>query len=187
MNSNESIKVWDIFIRFFHWSLVLTFLIAYLTEDDFMTLHTVAGYSIIALICLRLIWGFIGTEHARFKDFIYPLATVKEFIKNTLSANAKRYIGHNPAGGLMILLMLISIVVTSITGVIVEGMENSGPFAEQLHNSGEMLEDVFEEIHEFFANFSLLLIFLHIAGVMVESIIHKENLIKSMVTGLKRK
>ena len=187
MNSEQTIKVWDIFIRFFHWSLVLTFLIAYLTEDDFMSLHTFAGYSIIALICLRLIWGFIGTEHARFKDFICPLATVKEFIKNTLSANAKRYIGHNPAGGLMILIMLVSIVVTSITGVIIEGMENSGPFAEQLHNSGEMLEDVFEEIHEFFANFSLLLIFIHIAGVLVESLIHKENLIKSMVTGFKRK
>jgi len=187
MNSNESIKVWDIFIRFFHWSLVLTFFIGYLTEDDFMTLHTVAGYSIIALICLRLIWGFIGTEHARFKDFIYPLSVVKKFITNTLSANSKRYLGHNPAGGLMILMMLVSLVLTSITGVIVEGMENSGPFAEQLHNSGEMLEDVFEEIHEFFANFSLLLIFIHIAGVIVESIIHKENLIKSMVTGLKRK
>jgi len=187
VQSNETIRVWDIFIRFFHWSLVLTFLIAYLTEDDFMTLHTVAGYSIIALICLRLVWGFIGTEHARFKNFVYPLSVVKKFITNTLSANAKRYLGHNPAGGLMILTMLVSLFLTSITGVIVEGMENSGPFAEQLHNSGEMLEDVFEEIHEFFANFSLLLIFIHIAGVIVESIIHKENLIKSMVTGLKRK
>ena len=142
MQSAETIKVWDIFIRFFHWALVFTFFIAYLTEDDFMTLHTVAGYSIIALICLRLIWGIIGTEHARFKDFIYPLSVVKEFITNIFSANAKRYLGHNPAGGLMIVAMLISIMITSITGVIVEGMENSGPFAEQLHSSGEMLEDI---------------------------------------------
>ena len=93
----------------------------------------------------------------------------------------------NPICTPSLLPLLISIIITSITGVIVEGMENAGPFAEQLHNSGEMLEDITEEIHEFFANFSLLLIFIHVAGVIVESFIHKENLIKSMVTGLKRK
>lgn len=187
MNSVQTIKVWDIFIRFFHWSLVLAFFIAYVTEDDFMTLHSTAGYSILALISLRIIWGFIGTQHARFKNFIYPLTYTKEYIKNIFSGSAERFIGHNPAGGLMIIVILISLVATSITGIILEGTENAGPFASLLNNSGEMLEDILEEIHEFFANFSVVLIVIHVGGVLVESIIHKENLIRAMFTGFKKK
>lgn len=187
MNSPQTIKVWDIFIRIFHWGLALSFLIAYITEDDFMFLHTNAGYSILGLISLRILWGFVGSQHARFKDFVYPFYVIKEFIKNTFIGKSKRYIGHNPAGGLMIFLILISLATTSVTGIILEGTEGSGPFGAQLSNSNEMVEDILEEIHEFFANFSLLLIFLHIAGVLVESFIHKENLTKAMITGFKKK
>lgn len=187
MNSEQTIKVWDIFIRFFHWSLVLTFVIAYITEDDFMALHTTAGYSILVLICLRILWGFIGTQHARFKDFIYPLSYTKEYIKTVFSGGAKRYIGHNPAGGLMIIVLLISLVATSVTGIILEGTENSGPLASLLNNSGKIVEEILEEVHEFFANFSVFLIVIHVGGVLFESLIHKENLIKAMITGIKKK
>lgn len=188
MKIENSVKVWDIFVRVFHWSLVLAFTIAYLTEDDFLLLHSWAGYIVLALIGLRLIWGFVGTRYACFSDFVYPPRKIKTFVKETLQVRAKRYLGHNPAGGAMIILLLISLFMVTLTGMALYGAaENAGPFAGWLANSGELLQDVLEEIHEFFANFTVLLIFIHVAGVIVESLIHGENLILSMFNGYKRK
>lgn len=188
MKTENSIKVWDIFVRGFHWSLVLAFTIAYLTEDDFLLLHSWAGYTVLALISLRLIWGFIGTHYARFSDFVYPHQEIKTFVKQTVQLRAKRYLGHNPAGGAMIILLLISLFMVTLTGMAVYGAaENAGPLADWLVNSGELFQDILEETHEFFANFTVLLIFIHVAGVIVESFIHGENLILSMFNGYKRK
>jgi len=166
---------------------VVTFFIAYFTEDDLMTLHTAAGYSVLALISARLLWGFVGTQHARFKDFLYPLSTTKKYLQTIISGKALRYIGHNPAGGLMIIVLLITLFVISITGIMLYGVDNAGPFASIFNNSSQIFEDNLKETHDFFANFTLLLVALHISGVVIESLIHKENLIKAMITGLKRK
>ena len=183
---SNTVKVWDPLVRFFHWSLLLSFLLAFVTEDDFLTLHVYAGYSILALLAVRIVWGLIGTRHARFADFIYSTDTIKQFIKDTLSFKAKRYIGHNPAGGAMILLMIISLIITGITGIAVYGAEEqAGPMASWFAQNSHFWGEAFEEIHEFFANFTLLLVFVHVAGVIMESFIHKENLVKSMITGLK--
>lgn len=188
MKIENSIKVWDIFVRVFHWLLVLAFTLAYLTEDDFLLLHSWAGYTVFTLIGLRLIWGVIGTRHARFSDFVYRPQTVKTFIKQTFKFRAKRYLGHNPAGGAMIVLLLISLLMVTSTGMAVYGAaENAGPLAAWLANSSGLFQDVLEETHEFFANFTVLLIFIHVAGVIVESLIHGENLILSMFNGYKRK
>jgi len=187
MKPQNTIKVWDMFVRIFHWGLVLAFSVAYITEDDFLGLHTLAGYVVLGLIGLRLIWGFIGPVHARFSDFTYSPATIKQFLKETLYLRAKRYIGHNPAGGAMILLMLMSLILTSASGIVVYGgQENAGPLAGLLANMSHDMAEVFEEVHEFLANFTLLLVIVHVAGVIVESLIHRENLIRSMITGLKR-
>ena len=115
MMQNE-IKVWDIFVRVFHWSLAAAFIVAYVTEEELLSLHVVAGYAVAGLIALRLLWGFVGTRHARFSDFVYRPAAVKVFVKDTVHLRARRYLGHNPAGGAMILLMLVSLVLTGITG-----------------------------------------------------------------------
>ncbi len=187
MNNTNSIKVWDIFVRFFHWSLVLFFFIAYLTEDDLITIHSYAGYIVLALILARIIWGFIGSKHARFKDFVYPIGQTIQYMKDTLAFKASRYIGHNPAGGLMIIILLISILITTVTGIMAYGTENAGPLAGLLSQSGEFAEDLLEEVHEFFANFTLLLVFIHIAGVVIESLYHRENLVKAMINGFKKK
>jgi len=187
MNPEPAIKVWDIFVRVFHWSLVLTFFIAYFTEDDLMTLHTIAGYSVLALISIRLLWGFIGSQHARFKDFLYPLSTTKKYLQTIMSGKALRYIGHNPAGGLMIVVLLITLFAVSITGIMLYGADNAGPFASIFNNSSKMFKDILEETHDFFANFTLFLIAIHLAGVLIESLIHKENLVKAMITGFKKK
>jgi len=180
-------RVWDPLVRVFHWALVLSFFIAYITEEDFLIIHSYAGYLVLALILIRILWGFIGSHHARFRDFIYSPHDIKHFLKNTLQLKARRYLGHNPAGGAMILLMMISLLITTLSGLIVYGAEEqAGPLASLFAQSHSFWGEVFEEIHEFFANVTLLLVFIHIAGVIIESLIHKENLVKSMIDGMKR-
>lgn len=186
-NNPQLVKVWDPFVRIFHWVLVLAFFIAYITEEDFLTIHSYAGYTVLALIVLRIIWGVIGTRHARFTDFVYSPQTIKHFLKETLYLRAKRYLGHNPAGGAMVILLLVSLLMTTITGLAVYGAgEQAGPMAAWFSGGSKFWEDVYEEVHEFFANFTLFLVFVHVAGVIVESFIHKENLVKSMIDGMKK-
>ena len=188
MATNESvIKIWDPFVRIFHWTLVLSFFIAYITEEDFLGIHTFAGYTVLALLSLRIIWGFIGTRHARFSDFVYSPKTIKQFVLDTLSFKAKRYLGHNPAGGAMIILLIISLLATSLTGIAIYGIEEqAGPLASWYTLHDTFWGEAFEEIHEFFANFTVLLVLIHISGVIFESLVHKENLVKAMIDGNKR-
>ncbi|MCW8963031.1 MAG: cytochrome b/b6 domain-containing protein [Gammaproteobacteria bacterium] len=186
MEHDNRVKVWDSFVRIFHWSLVTAFVVAYVTEEDVLSVHTLAGYIVFGLIILRLIWGFIGTPHARFTDFTYSPSSIRTFLTDTLYLRAKRYLGHNPAGGAMIFLLLASLLMTLFSGIAVYGAENNGPLAALLGGSGEFIKEALEEAHEFFANFTLLLVFIHIGGVVVESLIHRENLPASMVHGYKR-
>ena len=187
MKQKNSIKVWDPFVRIFHWGLLIAFAIAYVSEEEILGIHTLAGYVVLGLLSLRLVWGFIGTRHARFSDFTYSPASIRAFIRDTLKLRARRYIGHNPAGGAMIFLLIASLLLTSITGLAIYGAaEQAGPLAGLLTNSSEFMREALEETHEFFANFTLFLVFIHIAGVTVESFIHRENLAKSMITGYNR-
>ncbi len=182
----KEISVWDPLVRIFHWTLVVSFFTAYFTEDDFQTIHTWAGYTIISLLLVRILWGFIGTKHAKFSDFIYSRKEIIQFIKDVFSFKAKRYIGHNPAGGLMIFLLIISLIITTTSGLFLFAIEEGqGPLATLLSSDWNALEGAFEEVHEFFANFTLFLVFVHVIGVLAESFIHQENLVKSMINGKK--
>jgi len=186
MHSGTNIKVWDLFIRFFHWTLVGAFIIAYVTEEDFLALHVWSGYTIFVIIMIRLLWGLIGSRYARFSNFITSPKMAFGYIKDTLQFKAKRYIGHNPAGGLMIVVMIVSLILTTITGIAVYGLEEqAGPMAAWFATDS-LWGDVFEEVHEFLANFTLLLVVIHVIGVVVESVIHKENLVRSMIDGFKK-
>lgn len=184
MNSENQIRVWDIFVRFFHWALVLGFFVAYLSEDDLLDVHTFAGYSVLLLISLRLVWGFVGTRYARFSDFVKRPAEIKNYLKDIFKFRARRYLGHNPAGGAMIVLMLVSLLLTGMTGMATYAAEEgAGPLVGLIAEGtgGEL----FEEVHEFFANFTLLLVFIHVGGVVLESLLHRENLVRAMFTGKK--
>ncbi|MCF6191502.1 MAG: cytochrome b/b6 domain-containing protein [Cocleimonas sp.] len=183
----QQTKIWDIFIRIFHWSLLATFAITYLTEDDFPTIHVYAGYTMMALITMRLIWGFIGSPYARFNSFIVKPYAVIEYIKDVVKFRAKRYLGHNPAGGVMVIALLISLSMTLFFGLLTYGAaEFSGPLAGLTGDISSSMAHLFKEVHEFFANFTLLLVALHVFGVLVASLQHKENLVSSMITGYKR-
>jgi cytochrome b len=187
MQIENTVKVWDPLVRIFHWSLVAAFFIAYITEDEFLTPHVWAGYAVLGLVTFRLLWGFIGTRHARFSDFVTAPKNALVYGRDALLGRAKRYIGHNPAGGLMIVLLLISLIVTTVTGIALYGAEeHAGPLAGLFAGAGEALEEGFEAVHEFFANFTLFLVAIHVAGVVVEGLLHRENLVRAMFTGTKR-
>jgi cytochrome b len=215
--STKVVNVWDPLVRIGHWTLVIAFFTAYFTEDDFMTQHVWAGYIVGAVVLFRIVWGFIGGKHARFSDFIYSPAKVFGYLKGLVNRKPQHYLGHNPAGGAMVIALLLSLSATVYTGLALYAVEeNAGPLAgiiatndksspaisfvsiahadadeNEANNEQEGAkknkkgEEFWEELHEFFANFTLLLVALHIGGVILSSYIDKEKLIKAMVTGKK--
>ena len=196
---NEEVRVWDPLIRLFHWTLVAGFAVAYLSGDELDQLHVWAGYLITGLLVFRLIWGFVGSKHARFSDFLYSPRQVIGYTRSLFSGKPRRYLGHNPAGGVMVLLLLFSLSFTVGSGLVLDSGVGASSMAEigqvmlpakawaddddDEHEGGE--NEMLEEVHEFFANLTLLLVFLHIAGVVVSSRLHHENLVRAMVTGRK--
>lgn len=168
-----TVKVWDPFVRVFHWSLVALFAIAYATGDEIERVHIMAGYAIAGLLALRIVWGFIGPRHARFADFVRSPREAMSYMRDVMLFRARRYIGHNPAGGLMVIALIVSLAGTSITGYMLTTDAYWGSKA-------------MEEIHEALANATVVLVVLHVLGVLVASFEHRENLVKAMITGRKR-
>lgn len=169
-----TVKVWDPFVRVFHWSLATLFVVAYLTGDEIEKVHIAAGYTIAGLVGLRIVWGFIGPAHARFANFVRSPRDVLTYLRDVALLRAPRYIGHNPAGGAMIVALLVMLIGTCTTGFM-------------------LTTDTFwganwaEEVHEVFANLTVALIVFHVLGVLIASFEHRENLVKSMITGRKRR
>jgi cytochrome b len=199
---NKSVYVWDPLVRIFHWSLVLFFTIAYFTEDDFMALHELAGYIVLGLVGFRIIWGVIGSKYARFSDFVYSPAKILAYLKS-LTSKPKHYIGHNPAGGLMVIIMLVMLALTSWSGIkageseateqasaspaIKLSLVSSAYADDDEHEKRNKGDEFWEDIHEALANFTLFLVFLHITGVIVSSVLHREKLVRAMITGYKER
>lgn len=104
---STTVRIWDPFVRLIHWTVAIGFFVAYLTEDDVLSVHVWAGYVVGALVLVRIVWGFIGTRHARFTDFIYRPRTVLTYMRDLPRARSKRYLGHSPAGGTMVIALLM--------------------------------------------------------------------------------
>jgi cytochrome b len=181
---SSTVKVWDPLVRVFHWSLVFFFLLAFITEDDWINLHVQAGYAVTFLIGFRLLWGLVGTRNARFMSFVKSPAVMRAYLKGLLSFKAPHYLGHNPLGAAMVIVLLLSIALVSFTGMVIIASEGNGPLAGTFFSTlgGDWMEDV----HEFFANFTLLMVVAHVSGVVVSSFLEGENLVKAMVTGRKK-
>jgi cytochrome b len=207
---SDKIKVWDPLVRIGHWTLVTAFFIAYFTEDELLTQHVWAGYAVAAVVLLRIVWGFTGSDRARFRDFVRGPGATLRYLGDIGRNRARRYLGHNPAGGAMIVALLVCLAVTTVSGLELYAIEeNAGPLAMQTdigapalpslvatayadddddHAGGnEQAEAFWEDIHEVAANLTLLLVLLHVAGVVVASRAHRENLVKAMLTGFKRR
>jgi cytochrome b len=178
------IYVWDPLVRAFHWTLVLGFAIAYLTEDDLLQVHVWAGYVVGILVLVRVLWGFVGPTHARFADFVYAPATAFRYMRELILFRSERHLGHSPGGGYMVVLLLIFLAATVMTGLVVYGGDQqAGPLAGMFTKAtGEQME----EVHEVIANITLALVLAHIAAVILASFAHRENLVRAMITGYKR-
>lgn len=169
----RTVKVWDPFVRIFHWMLVAGFAAAWITGDEFGKLHEQVGYAIIGLIAARIVWGFVGTRHARFSSFAFGPRKVLAFLRQSVSLSAPRHLGHNPAGGAMVFLLLAMIAAICASGY-------------------AMTTDTFwgvewvEEVHEAAVWITTGLVVLHVAGVILASVEHGENLVRAMITGRKR-
>lgn len=180
--------MWDPLVRIFHWSLVASFTVAYLSgEGEMLDLHAWSGYIVGGLILFRLLWGFVGPRHARFADFVFTPATVLAYGRDLLRGQAQRHLGHNPLGGTMVIALLVMLALATLTGMALYGAaEAAGPLAGLMRGTNQAFGEALEEVHEFFSNVALLLVALHIAGVLVSSLLHRENLVRAMVTGRKR-
>ncbi len=202
MNTTDSTEIpfWDPLLRLFHWSLLFAFCAAYFSEAELFeglqdrfngellhTIHIWAGYAIAGLLLFRLLWGFVGPRYARFSDFVFRPGEVLAYLGGVLTLRAARHLGHNPAGGAMIVAMLLSLTATVVTGVALYGADKGlGPLAGWLVESSDALVDAIKEAHELATNGTLLLIAGHLIGVAWESVMLRENLVRAMITGRKR-
>ena len=166
------VLVWDVPTRAFHWLLALSFVGAFLTAESerYRDLHVMLGYTVVGLVAFRLLWGLIGTRYARFGSFVYGPRRVLTYLKTLFTRSPQHYLGHNPAGSWAIYALLGSSLLAGASG-----------YATYNDIGGHWMED----LHEGLANALLGVVFIHIAGVLVSSVLHRENLVRAMLTGYK--
>lgn len=181
----QRILIWDLPTRLFHWTLAASFALTWLTSegDQWRSIHVFFGYLILGLVGFRLVWGFAGSHFSRFASFLFGPREALDYLKKVVMRTAPRHVGHNPTGSLAIYLLLALAVVVSVTGIVTLGGEEQQGIASGWlsFSQGRFLK----QLHELAANLMLLVVFGHIVGVVVESVLHKENLARSMVTGFK--
>jgi cytochrome b len=170
---NPTVRIWDPAVRVIHWSLAVAIATAWVTGDEIKWLHEWVGYAVAALVSFRVVWGLFGPRYARFGQFVPGPRSLLGYLKDIAYGHEKRYLGHNPAGGAMIVALLLCVAGTALTGWL---QTTDAYFGD------EMLE----EVHGLLANGILILGGFHVAGVILSSFRHKENLVRSMITGVKR-
>ncbi len=169
----REVRVWDRLVRLFHWSLVACFALAYAAAEDWRALHEYAGYGVVCLVGGRLLWGLFGSRHARFAEFVRGPRAVLAYLAQTLRGRAPRYLGHNPAGGAMVVALMVMLAVIGGSGWL-------------------MTTDAYwgvewpETVHETAVTLTLVMVGIHLLGVVVASLEHRENLVRAMITGRKR-
>lgn len=168
----RTVKVWDILVRVFHWSFAASFAGAWLTAESerFRDVHVFLGYTMLGLVAFRILWGVVGPRHARFSNFVRGPAVVARYLRSLVSGRPEHHLGHNPAGAVAIVLLLALAVLAGASG-----------WAVYNDLGGEWLE----ESHEFLASAMLAVVAVHLAGVAVASWLHRENLVRAMLTGRK--
>lgn len=169
-----TMRVWNPLVRMFHWSLAASFAFAWLAGDEAMSLHEWAGYVALALVVFRLLMGIAGPRRARFRDFVRGPAETLAYARDVLAGRERRYIGHNPLGSLMVLALLSIVALLAITG----WMQTTDAYWGVRW---------VKEMHESLADVALVLVGLHVAGVALASWHHRENLVRAMITGRKRR
>lgn len=169
---SQKILVWDAPTRVFHWLQALCFLGAYLTSDSEKTrdIHVALGYILFGLIVFRLLWGFMGTRYAKFSSFAFGPSKIIGYLVALFQGKAEHFVGHNPVGSIAIWLLLSGGLTLGVTGVML---------------LQDDVADIVEVIHDYATYAMLAVIAVHLLGVFMSSFLHKENLVRAMVTGFK--
>jgi cytochrome b len=167
----SQITVWDRFVRVFHWCTVALFAAVFLSTDQ-QSIHQPLAWVLLALVLARILWGFVGSRHARFTDFVHHPRTIRAYLRDLRLGRARRYLGHNPAGGAMVVALLFMLLLVGFSGWLSETDRFFGvPWVDHLHHVS--------------AHLLLLLVGVHVAGVVISSFLHHENLVLAMITGMK--
>ena len=195
-----NVPVWDRFVRVFHWSLLVAFMVAWLGADELSAVHEIAGYTVAGLVAFRLVWGVVGSRHARFAQFLRGPGETMAYLGDMARGKERRHLGHNPAGAVMIVALLLTLSGTAFTGWLIAEPGRVAMLQDMSQivaparadgdgygrGAGGEAEGALEEIHQTLANLMLLLAALHVGGVVLASFRHRENLVRAMVTGDKR-
>ena len=170
---SQKILIWDLPTRVFHWSIVICFVGAVITQESekYRLFHVTFGYTMLGLVIFRLLWGVIGTRYSRFSSFLFGYRQIKEYIRGLVCNKPIHYLGHNPLGSVAIYLILAIVLGISITGYCI---------------FNDIGLNWYSEVHELMANLLIGIVVIHILGVIASSLLHKENLVRSMLTGLKQ-
>lgn len=187
IENGRTVKVWDLFIRFFHWTLVLGFATAYLSgEYHFSEIHTLTGYALCLLVLARLYWGFRGSRYARFSSFVFSVEETRGYLRAMVVGHPKHYFGHNPAGALMVFALLATVASLLATGLMtLSVIDFEGPLLFLANRVSDETSYSIRHLHEFLPTVGLVLVAFHLMGVVSGSIQHRENLVRAMVTGNK--
>jgi len=167
------IAVWDPVVRILHWALAASIAAAWFTRHGGGVWHERIGYASLLIVALRVVWGWIGPRYARFGQFVRTPSTTLSYASRMLAQREPRYIGHNPLGGWMILLLLVAAALSGLSGWL---------YTTEAFWGAEWLEN----LHEALAIFLLVLVVLHVTGVVAASWRHRENLVAAMIHGRKR-
>jgi cytochrome b len=182
----KTISVWDIPVRLFHWSLATSILLQFITAQiggNAMEWHRRIGYFVIGLILFRVVWGFVGSYHARFKNFVRAPAVVIAYAKSLFKKDSPHYVGHNPMGALSVLAVMVAVGFQTVTGLFSnDDIMLEGPYASMVSKA---FSDQMTSLHKLNSNVILVLIGLHLSAIVFYAVFKKEQLIEAMLTGKK--
>jgi cytochrome b len=172
-SEGRGVRVWDPLVRVVHWSVVVAFVVAWFSHGGYLRVHRLAGYAITVLVAVRIVWGFVGSPHARFADFISGPGKLGTYFVLLARGREPRHLGHNPAGGVMIVVLLVLLAALCATGIVLD--------TPWFRDDGDM-----KEVHDLLTDAMLVCTVLHVAGVAFTSWRQRENLVAAMITGRKR-
>lgn len=179
--------VWDFSVRLFHWALALSVAGAYITHElgiDYFVYHQWFGYTVIVLVLFRLVWGFIGSYHARFANFVRSPVNAWHYLRDQLAGRHRFYAGHNPLGAYMVMFLLLAVLIQAATGLFAtDDIINAGPLNALV---SEQWSSTLTSIHHQLFNILLVAIGVHVLAVIMHSVVHGDNLIAAMLHGRKK-
>lgn len=180
------VRVWDLPTRLFHWSIVILLFTSWFSADQgYMRVHLWSGLTLLALLLFRLGWGLFGSTTARFRDFLHPPRRVIGYLRSLSGDSPARHAGHNPAGGLMVAVMLAVLLAQALTGLFAnDGLHFNGPLAVKVSAD---VSDRLTRLHGTIFNLILVLVWAHLVAIGFYLFVKRENLVQPMLTGKKRR